>query len=727
MANKFAQFRPHLVDLTPSDHFAIDTKRVRAKQSREASFKPQGSRLSTLIIRIIGPKNSNERSSTRAFSQDGMVSIPVRSKASRTAHKLARRKPPARPETHPVFAAAPPERRTGAVRTSSAPKIRRSSNSIGRGITLAITVIAAFGWIVGATTTESEKAQSHTVPASPIARASDSPPVFFFDDNEDALAQLASIEQKFSPISTIHAPETEKSPVDLKTVGPSIDTAKEETVASDSIDPDGTAARTALMGALDAADPLIEADEAVKSDKQDGIQSSPVPLVFDPKNRAGSTVKASMGKSKEAAIYTKPVSLPSPAVPGVAATDTEQLTSRGEIQNSATPSMVTSALTVMPGDTLSGILNEQGVGIEKMPPLLNDQVIKDHLSNLEVGQKFELTRKNGEFYDLRARVGREKLITIKQSSAGLDISVEELPTRNVEVVTAGTIEQSLYLAAEKAQLKQSTIMKLAEIFQWELDFAKDIRKGDKFSLIFNKQYRGGEYVRDGEILAAQFVRGGKTHTAIRFTSEDGNSAYYSPDGKSKQRTFLRHPVDNVRITSRFNPNRMHPLLQKVRAHRGVDYGAPYGSPIFATADGKVDFSGFKNSFGNMVILKHGEKTSTLYAHMSKISGKARPGKNVRQGDVIGYVGKSGRVTGVHLHYEFRINGVHVDPLTVELPEANSIEKKYLNELSAQSKILLRKMQTASKNSNQSVAQATGKISSDLVAKRQTATDDVEFK
>jgi murein DD-endopeptidase MepM/ murein hydrolase activator NlpD len=507
-----------------------------------------------------------------------MVSIPVRSKASRTASKLARRKPPARPKTHPVYALAP-ARRTGAVRKSSVPR-RKSSNRICRGIALSIAVTAAFGWIVGATTTESEKTQSHTsIPSSQIARASVSPPVFFFDDNEDALAQLATSEQSHSPFASINESEIETSPMDRPTANLLTDETEEQGADTATIDLNRTVVDAVRMDVIDAEDRVLEADEpapsSVIADTHDVAQSSPVPLVFDPENQTGSAIKVSMGKSNEAATYTKPMSLPSPGLSRLVTATNGQLSRRGEKQNSAAPSMVTSALTVMPGDTLSGILNEQGVGIEKMPKLLNNKVIKDHLSNLEVGQKFELTQKNGEFYDLRARVGREKLITIKQSSAGLDISVEELPTKKVEVITTGTIEQSLYLAAEKAQLKQSTIMKLADIFQWELDFAKDIRKGDKFSLIFNKLYRGGEYVRDGEILAAQFVRGGKTHTAIRFTSEEGNSAYYSPDGKSKQRTFLRHPVDNVRITSRFNPNRMHPLLQKVRAHRGVDYGAPY--------------------------------------------------------------------------------------------------------------------------------------------------------
>lgn len=156
---------------------------------------------------------------------------------------------------------------------------------------------------------------------------------------------------------------------------------------------------------------------------------------------------------------------------------------------------------------------------------------------------------------------------------------------------------------------------------------------------------------------------------------------------------MRHPVDLVRITSKFNPKRMHPVLHKIKAHRGVDYGSPHGSPIYATADGKVKFSGPYGAYGNTVILQHGQRFSTLYAHMSKISSKSKKGKRIKQGDVIGYVGRSGRVTGTHLHYEFRVNGEQIDPLKVELPAAEPLAKKYLAELRAISQEMTNQMQS----------------------------------
>ena len=341
----------------------------------------------------------------------------------------------------------------------------------------------------------------------------------------------------------------------------------------------------------------------------------------------------------------------------------------------------TAKVIVASGNTLSGILNDHGLKIEQMPQLLTDDVIVEHLANLKIGQELDITQsEDGSFHSLSVKVGKDKRITIRRSANDFAVAAIDLPVEKERVVTSGTIEQSLYLAAEEANLKQSTIMELADIFQWELDFARDIRKGDQFALVYDKLYRDGSYIGDGDILAAEFTRGGKTHSAIRFTTDEGATSYYSPEGKSLKRTFMRHPVDLVRITSKFNPKRMHPVLHKIKAHRGVDYGSPHGSPIYATADGIVKSIGTKGAYGNMVVLQHGKRFSTLYAHMSKISAKSKKGKKIKQGDVIGYVGRSGRVTGTHLHYEFRVNGEQIDPLKVKLPIAEPLPKKYRAEL-----------------------------------------------
>lgn len=363
-------------------------------------------------------------------------------------------------------------------------------------------------------------------------------------------------------------------------------------------------------------------------------------------------------------------------------------------------------VTVASGDSLSKLLNDRGVKIEHMPQLLTDEVVKQYLSNLRIGQTFNVVRlANGDFHSLSAKVGNDRRITIRRSDAGFAIASIDLPVEKERVVTSGTIEQSLYVAAEQADLKQSTIMELSDIFQWELDFARDIRKGDHFSLIYDRLYREGKYIGDGDILAAEFVRGGKHYQAIRYTDTNGNTGYYAPNGDSKRRTFLRHPVDVVRITSRFDPKRVHPVLHKIRAHKGVDYGSPSGTPIRATANGVVKFAGSKSAYGKTVILSHGTDIRTLYAHMSRISDKVAHGKRVKQGDVIGYVGATGRVTGAHLHYEFQKNGKHVDPLKVKLPAAQPLHVDLRDELRDLSDDLLAQMQSVLPTADAQVAKA----------------------
>jgi len=355
---------------------------------------------------------------------------------------------------------------------------------------------------------------------------------------------------------------------------------------------------------------------------------------------------------------------------------------------------VEKVVTVKSGDTLSGILNDNGISVEQMPKLLGDEMVMAHLSSLRIGQKIELIQTaGGEFHSMTAKIGNDQRVTIRQADNDFAVASIDLPIEKERVVTSGTIEQSLYLAAEQAKLKQSTIMELADIFEWELDFSRDIRKGDQFSIVFDRLYREGKYIGDGDILAAEFIRGGKAYRAIRFTTDDGHTNYYSPDGRSKRRTFMRHPVDVVRITSRFDPKRLHPVLNQVRPHRGVDYGSPYGSPIYATADGVIKKAGSQSAYGNRVVIQHGQSVSTLYAHMSKIHKGIKNGKRVSRGDVIGYVGNTGRVTGTHLHYEFLENGIHKDPLKVSLPEAAPIEPKYRDALRAVSDEMVAQMRS----------------------------------
>ena len=213
-------------------------------------------------------------------------------------------------------------------------------------------------------------------------------------------------------------------------------------------------------------------------------------------------------------------------------------------------------------------------------------------------------------------------------------------------------------------------MELANIFGWDIDFALDIREQDQFALIYEEKYLDDALIGEGRILAAQFTNRGEVFNAIRHS--DGS--YYSPKGYSMRKAFLRSPVDFFRISSKYNPNRLHPVLKTSRPHRGVDYAAATGTPIKASGDGKVIWRGTKGGYGRTIILQHAGIYTTLYAHMSKYNSKVRKGNRVKQGQIIGYIGSSGLVTGPHLHYEFRSNGVHQDPLKVKFPNVQPLNK-----------------------------------------------------
>jgi murein DD-endopeptidase MepM/ murein hydrolase activator NlpD len=230
-------------------------------------------------------------------------------------------------------------------------------------------------------------------------------------------------------------------------------------------------------------------------------------------------------------------------------------------------------------------------------------------------------------------------------------------------------------------------MELAGIFGWDIDFALDIREGDEFRLVYEEQFLDGEKIRNGNILAAEFVNRGHSYRAVRYQAKNGRADYYTPTGQNMRKAFLRSPVDFRRISSRFG-KRHHPVLNRMRMHKGVDYAAARGTPIRATGDGKIIYRGRKGGYGKTVIIRHGSKYSTLYAHMSSYNRKVRHGSRVKQGQIIGYVGATGRATGPHLHYEFRVHGAHRNPLTVKLPSAASIDKKLKSDFLQQTRGLI---------------------------------------
>ena len=255
---------------------------------------------------------------------------------------------------------------------------------------------------------------------------------------------------------------------------------------------------------------------------------------------------------------------------------------------------------------------------------------------------------------------------------GIAVNIEDIPHDIIDATASGSITHSLFGAATEAGISDNMIMELAEIFGWDIDFVRDIRKGDSFKLIYEQHVSGENVLQEGDIVAAEFINKGQKFTAIRHIDSKGNIGYYAPDGGSMKGTFLKSPMKFSRVSSGFSKKRFHPVLKRWRAHKGVDYAARSGSPIRSVANGKIIHRGTKGGYGRTIILSHGGKYTTLYAHMSKYHPKIKSGKHVKQGQIIGYVGATGLATGPHLHYEFRVNGVHRNPLTYKTPKASAI-------------------------------------------------------
>ena len=260
-----------------------------------------------------------------------------------------------------------------------------------------------------------------------------------------------------------------------------------------------------------------------------------------------------------------------------------------------------------------------------------------------------------------------------------------LPTFKV-----GIIEDSLFLAGQKEQIPAAHLMEMANIFGGVIDFILDPRQGDSFSILYDEKYLDGTFVGHNDILVTQFINQGRTFTAIRYINKDGELGYYSPEGESMRKAFLRNPLDVFRISSNFNPRRRHPILNTIRAHKGTDYAAPTGTPIRATSDGRITRASRYGSFGNLVTIKHSGGFETKYAHLSRFASGISRGDRVRQGEVIGYVGATGGATGPHLHYEFLVNGIHQNPRTIldKLPKAESIHPDEMALFLKQAKKLL---------------------------------------
>jgi murein DD-endopeptidase MepM/ murein hydrolase activator NlpD len=374
---------------------------------------------------------------------------------------------------------------------------------------------------------------------------------------------------------------------------------------------------------------------------------------------------------------TIPINLPSPEY-------TKEVT---DSESSIEPLSV----TVGRGDTLSTLFTRLGLSKDVMRSML---ATRDGatLRHLRAGQRFtfNLDTKNENMVNSAEYVLNDTNLVrfTKSGEKWTSQMIKRAAETRVAYATA-TISNTLARSGQKAGISKELIASLAGIFQWDMDF-NQLRRGDKFSILYEEQFIDGKKTANGNIVAAQVIRGDHRYTAIRHKHADGSIGYYNEQGRSLQRAFERMPIKHARISSHFNPSRVHPKLHRIRAHKGVDLAAATGTPIKAVGDGKVVFAGRKGGYGNVVILQHGNRYTSLYAHMSRFNAK-KVGQHIRQGDVIGYVGSTGLATGPHLHYEFQVDGVHRDPMTVNLPSAPAIPYKERHGFLAQAGNLLEQL------------------------------------
>jgi murein DD-endopeptidase MepM/ murein hydrolase activator NlpD len=329
-------------------------------------------------------------------------------------------------------------------------------------------------------------------------------------------------------------------------------------------------------------------------------------------------------------------------------------------------------VVVSRNDTMDRLFRRFELNLGDLASLRNLPELRSQVDRLRPGELLLFTHRGGELVGLERKLSDSETLKVTRDANGFSSDVLENPLEVRTRTASATIENSLFQAAADADLSDRVAFDLAEIFQYDIDFVLDIQSGDRFTVVYEEVFQDGVPLRIGNILAAKFVNEGREYRAVRYIDEQGRGQYFSPDGKSLRKAFIRAPVQFSRISSRFNPSRRHPVLNRIRAHRGVDYAAPVGTPVRAAGEGRVRFVGQQGGYGNVIELEHGSGVVTVYGHLSRFAAKLRRGQQVQLAQVIGYVGKTGLATGPHLHYEYRIRGIHKNPQTVPLPDAEPI-------------------------------------------------------
>ncbi|WP_028762259.1 peptidoglycan DD-metalloendopeptidase family protein [Shewanella colwelliana] len=417
--------------------------------------------------------------------------------------------------------------------------------------------------------------------------------------------------------------------------------------------------------------------DASNNEANDDAHAYPVPLAFrTPQAPSASEIAKQTSKSND--VNLSDTALSSPTVLGTA-DEVETL--------EPVPSEHSKQFIVQKGDTLAALFKRAGLSARDVYEITQLPKAKKNLLKIMPGEEIVIVKNDaGELTKVLYHLDPISTLSISKAPNGYS---EEVLTKQVESRTkfaSATISSNFWNAGVGAGLTPNQIMQLATIFGWDIDFALDLRQGDNFAILFEEEYADGEFLRNGNILAAEFNNQGDNYTAVRYT--DGS--YYSAEGRSMRKAFLRSPVDFKYVSSSFNPRRLHPVTGQVKAHRGVDYVAAVGTPIKAAGKGRVIKSGYNQYNGNYVFIKHNETYTTKYLHLKK--RKVKQGQTVKQGQIIGTLGSTGRVTGAHLHYEFIVNGVHRNPRTVKLPQSLPIEKQHKSKFLALSKLLMAKLE-----------------------------------
>lgn len=356
----------------------------------------------------------------------------------------------------------------------------------------------------------------------------------------------------------------------------------------------------------------------------------------------------------------------------------EQIATSSELHIMPDDGLHAREIRIQRGDTVSGLLSTLGIQDSELSGfLIQSREAESMFRQLVPGRT--ITAKidsEGRLHALSFPLngGKDSALVIQRSSAGLTAQIADLHSESVVSMQTAVINHSLFGAADDAGIPDSVATQLADIFGGDIDFHRDLRKGDSFSVIYETATHMGRPLRTQRILAAEFINDGKTYRAFWYQGKDGTGGYYGADGSSVKKAFLRSPLEFSRISSGFSNARYHPVLREVRAHRGIDYAAPTGTRVKSTGDGVVELAGVQGGYGKVVMIRHAGNKMTVYGHLSGFAQGIRKGTRVSQGDVIGYVGATGLATGPHLHYEFRVAGIHRNPLTVALPPAAPLSK-----------------------------------------------------